>query len=79
MSGRDRLPTLSDVEELVAQKLKLESQERSLIDGWLETKFSKVVEGFEKRLERLERKQTFYHVLTVLGAIVGGYFGSVFK
>lgn len=64
---RDRTPTLSDVKELVKDGLQVEAQARELFDGWLDT-----------RLKKLEARQTFWGVVTVLGALSGGILGKLF-
>jgi hypothetical protein len=64
---RDRIPTLSDVKELVNNGLFIEAQARELFDGWL-----------DGRLKKLEGRQTFWGIVTVLGALSGGILGKLF-
>lgn len=64
---RDRTPTLSDVKELINNGLGVEAQARELFDGWLDT-----------RLKKLEARQTFWGIVTVLGALSGGVLGKLF-
>lgn len=79
MAPRERIPTLSDVKELVDGRAELLKQEMELVDGWLESKFGKAIDELSKRVGKLESRQTLVGVLTVIGAIVGGFFGAVFK
>lgn len=50
--GRDRIPTLSDVDEIVGHEIQRERELRNVTFGWL-----------EGRLSALERKVTIWGII----------------
>jgi hypothetical protein len=70
---RDRVPTLSDVQELIDGRLSVEAQARELFDGWFDSRLKE----FDARVKKLEARQTFWGICTIVGALVGGMLAKV--
>lgn len=70
---RDTTPTLSEVSELIEGRLSVEAQARQLFDGWFDARLKE----FDERVKKLEARQTFWGICTIVGAIVGGMIAKV--